>query len=72
MFTLRNNLDKPGVSNEAPAVTKHCSPVTLKDGRIVFEPAALAGVADRPRSRRSEQVTLTSLLLAVPTMRAQE
>jgi hypothetical protein len=39
VFTLRNNLDKPGVSNEAPAVTQHCSPVTLKDGRIVFEPA---------------------------------
>ena len=38
-FTVRNNLDKPGVSNEAPAVTNHCSPVTLKDGRIVFEPA---------------------------------
>jgi hypothetical protein len=39
VFTVRNNLDKPGVSNEAPAVTKHCSPVALKDGRIVFEPA---------------------------------
>lgn len=39
VFTLRNNLDKPGVSNEAPTVTKHCSSITLKDGRIVFEPA---------------------------------
>ena len=39
VFTTRNNLDKPGVSNEPPAVTNHCSPVTLKDGRIVFEPA---------------------------------
>jgi hypothetical protein len=39
VFTLRNNLDKPGASNEAPAVTKHCSPATPKDGRIVFEPA---------------------------------
>ncbi len=38
-FTVRNNLDKPGVSNDAPAVTNHCSPVTLEDGRIVFEPA---------------------------------
>jgi hypothetical protein len=38
VFTLRNNLDQPGVSNEAPAVTKHCSPVTLTEGRIVFEP----------------------------------
>jgi hypothetical protein len=39
VFTLRKDLDEPGVSNEAPAVTKHCSPVTLKDGRIVVEPA---------------------------------
>jgi hypothetical protein len=39
VFTTRNNLDKPGVSNEAPAVAKHCSPVTRKDGQIVFEPA---------------------------------
>lgn len=39
VFTTRNNLDTPGVSNEAPPVTNHCSPVTQKDGRIVFEPA---------------------------------
>ena len=37
-FTLKNDVGKPGVSNEAPAVTRHCSPVTLKDRRIVFEP----------------------------------
>jgi hypothetical protein len=37
-FMLKNNVGKPGVSNEALAVTKRCSPVTLKDGRIVFEP----------------------------------
>ncbi|MGA7992558.1 MAG: hypothetical protein WCC53_14055 [Thermoanaerobaculia bacterium] len=39
VFTSRHNIDKPGVSNEAPAVTNHCSPVTVKDGKIVFEPA---------------------------------
>lgn len=39
VFTTRNNLDKPGVSNEAPMVTNHCSPITLREGRIVFEPA---------------------------------
>ena len=39
VFMVRNNLDKPGVSNAVPAVTNHCSPVTVKDGRIVFEPA---------------------------------
>jgi hypothetical protein len=38
-FTVRKDLDAPGVSNEAPAVTKHCSPITMKDGRIVFTPA---------------------------------
>jgi hypothetical protein len=38
-FTVRKDLDAPGVSNEAPAVTKHCSPITLKNGKIVFEPA---------------------------------
>ncbi len=37
-FTLKNNVGKPGVSNDAPTVTKRCSPVTVKDGRVVFEP----------------------------------
>jgi hypothetical protein len=39
VFTLRNNVDQPGVSDEAPAVTNHCSAVTLQEGRTVFEPA---------------------------------
>jgi hypothetical protein len=43
-FTLRKDLDNPGVSNEVPPVRKHCSPVTIKDGRIAFEPAG-EGVA---------------------------
>jgi hypothetical protein len=38
VYTLRNNLDKPGVTNDAPAVTNHCTPVTLKDGRFNFSP----------------------------------
>ena len=37
-YTTRNNLDKPGVTNEAPAVTDHCTPVTSKDGRFNFSP----------------------------------
>jgi hypothetical protein len=37
-YTIRNNLDKPGVTNEAPAVTDHCAPVTSKDGRFNFSP----------------------------------
>ncbi|MEO6969424.1 MAG: hypothetical protein ABI217_00835 [Chthoniobacterales bacterium] len=38
IYTIRNNLDKPGVTNEAPAVTDHCTPVTSKDGRFNFSP----------------------------------
>jgi hypothetical protein len=38
VYTIRNNLDKPGVTNEAPAVTNHCTPVTLKNGRFNFSP----------------------------------
>jgi hypothetical protein len=37
-YTIRNNLDQPGVTNEAPAVTDHCTPVTSKDGRFNFSP----------------------------------
>src|SRR6201981_3389366 len=38
VYTIRNNLAKPGVTNEAPAVTDHCAPVTSKDGRFNFSP----------------------------------
>ena len=38
VYTVRNNLDKPGVTNEAPAVTDHCAHVTSKDGRFNFLP----------------------------------
>ena len=38
VYTIRNNLDKPGVTNEAPAVTDHCAPVTSKGGRFSFSP----------------------------------
>jgi hypothetical protein len=37
-YTIRNNLDKPGLTNDAPAVTDHCTPVTAKDGRFNFSP----------------------------------
>jgi hypothetical protein len=39
VYTIRNNLDKPGVITEAPAVTDHCTPVTSKNGRFDFSPA---------------------------------
>jgi len=38
VYTTRNNLDKPGVINEPPAVTDHCTLVISKDGRFVFSP----------------------------------
>jgi hypothetical protein len=38
VYTIRNNVDKPGVINEAPAVTYHCTRVTSKDGRFNFSP----------------------------------
>jgi hypothetical protein len=38
VYTIRNNLDKPGVTNEAPVATDHCAPVTSKDGRFNFSP----------------------------------
>jgi hypothetical protein len=37
-YTIRNNLDKPGVTNDAPVVTNHCTPVTSKNGRFSFSP----------------------------------
>lgn len=38
VYTIRKDLDKPGVSNEAPALTDHCTPVTSKNGRFNFSP----------------------------------
>ncbi len=38
VFTVRNGLDEPGVCNMAPPAANHCTPVTAKEGRSVFEP----------------------------------
>ncbi len=38
IYTIRKDLDKPGVSNEAPGLTDHCTSVTSKDGRFNFSP----------------------------------
>src|SRR5439155_4218055 len=38
VYTIRNNLDKPGEMKEAPAVVDHCTPVSSKDGRFNFSP----------------------------------
>ena len=37
-YTTRKDLDKPGVTNEAPEVAEHCKPVTSKKGRFNFSP----------------------------------
>jgi hypothetical protein len=37
-YTTRKDLDKPGVTNEAPTVIDHCVPVALKNGRFNFSP----------------------------------
>ena len=38
IYTIRKDLDKPGVTNEAPPLTDHCTPVSSKDGRFNFSP----------------------------------
>ena len=38
VYTIRNSLDKPGVTNEAPAVSDHCTTVTVENGRFNFSP----------------------------------
>jgi len=38
IYTIRKDLDKPGVTNEVPPVANHCAPVTSKDARFNFTP----------------------------------
>jgi hypothetical protein len=38
IYTIRKDLDRPGVTNEAPPVADHCTAVTSKDGRFNFSP----------------------------------
>jgi hypothetical protein len=38
IYTIRKDLDKPGVTNEAPPVTDHCTPVASKGGHFDFSP----------------------------------
>lgn len=37
-YTTRNNLDAPGVTNEAPPVSSHCTSIKKAGDRIVFAP----------------------------------
>ncbi len=37
-YTTRNNLDAPGVTNEAPPVSSHCTPIQVVGDKIIFSP----------------------------------
>src|ERR1700693_2786103 len=37
-YTIRNNLDAPGVTNEAPPVSSHCTPIKKAGDRLIFAP----------------------------------
>jgi hypothetical protein len=37
-YTTRNNLDEPGVTNEAPSVSAHCTPIKKDGERLIFAP----------------------------------
>jgi len=37
-YTIRNNLDAPGLSNEAPPVASHCTPIKQAGDRLIFAP----------------------------------
>ena len=38
VYTTRNNLDQPGVTNTAPTLSQHCAAVAVKNGRYEFSP----------------------------------
>ena len=35
-YTTRNNLDAPGVTNEAPPVSSHCTPIKKAGDKLIF------------------------------------
>jgi hypothetical protein len=37
-YTTRNNLDAPGITNEAPPVSSHCTPIKAAGDKLVFSP----------------------------------
>lgn len=37
-YTTRNNLDAPGITNEAPPVTSHCTPIKATGDKVIFAP----------------------------------
>jgi hypothetical protein len=37
-YTTRNNLDAPGITNEVPPVSSHCTPVKVTGDKVIFAP----------------------------------
>jgi hypothetical protein len=37
-YTTRNNLDAPGITNEAPPVASHCTPIEAAGEKVIFSP----------------------------------
>jgi hypothetical protein len=37
-YTTRNNLDAPGITNEAPPVSSHCTPIKSAGDKLIFSP----------------------------------
>jgi hypothetical protein len=37
-YTTRNNLDAPGVTNEPPPVSSHCTPIKRAGEKLIFAP----------------------------------
>lgn len=37
-YTTRNNLDAPGTTNEAPAVSSHCTAIRAAGDKLIFSP----------------------------------
>ena len=37
-YTIRKDLDAPGVTNQVPAVTSHCTPIQHAGDKLIFAP----------------------------------
>jgi hypothetical protein len=49
-YTTRNNLDAPGVTNEAPPVSSHCTPIKKAGDSLIFAPPGESVITTHDRS----------------------
>lgn len=49
-YTTRNNLDAPGITNQAPPVASHCTPIKIAGDKIIFSPPGESVVTTYDRS----------------------